>query len=287
MNTFPIPVVGIGPGSQIEEDELTYMQMPQGMQTYTNPILPEPEDILSLKQAHAVLREIHLGLQRVAQGEHSIVVDLSHLDAANLQLVNQVLGEGEVSARIEAQYSMRIQEAVFTGVWRTVISDGVTVISDHIEIGRIPSVLVSAAQQGVQHQMNTPMVLPEQLPFGVMNAPSIVTELNDKIATWETGMPAHVINLTLLPLSPEDVTFLEQQLAGGTVLILSRGYGNCRILSTVVPHCWRVVYYNSSDALLLNTIEVTDIPEVACAAREDIEDSCERLAEVLAWVEQQ
>jgi hydrogenase-1 operon protein HyaF len=36
------------------------------------------------------------------------------------------------------------------------------------------------------------------------------------------------------------------------------------------------------DQLILNTIEVVDVPEVALAAREDFEDSTARLAE---WLE--
>ncbi|MFX6645054.1 hydrogenase expression/formation C-terminal domain-containing protein [Acinetobacter baumannii] len=35
----------------------------------------------------------------------------------------------------------------------------------------------------------------------------------------------------------------------------------------------------------MNTVEVTALPEVAMAAKEDLEDSFERLTEVLAWVE--
>ena len=38
--------------------------------------------------------------------------------------------------------------------------------------------------------------------------------------------------------------------------------------------------------MILNSVEVCAIPEVACAAREDLEDSAERLAEVLQWVSQ-
>jgi len=53
-----------------------------------------------------------------------------------------------------------------------------------------------------------------------------------------------------------------------------------------VAHTWRIVYYNSQDAVILNTVEVSAMPEVACAALEDLNDSHERLAEVLAWVEQ-
>jgi hydrogenase-1 operon protein HyaF len=41
-----------------------------------------------------------------------------------------------------------------------------------------------------------------------------------------------------------------------------------------------VRYYNSQDVLILDTIEVTTIPEVACAAPEDIADSAARLLEV-------
>ena len=38
--------------------------------------------------------------------------------------------------------------------------------------------------------------------------------------------------------------------------------------------------------IILDTLEVGGVPEVACAAREDLEDSAQRLTEVLQWVEQ-
>ena len=86
-------------------------------------------------------------------------------------------------------------------------------------------------------------------------------------------------------MSNEDIGFMDHHLGTGRVLILSRGYGNCRITNTRVPNTWRVVYYNSQDVVILNTVEVTALPEVAMAAKEDLEDSFERLTEVLAWVE--
>ena len=95
-----------------------------------------------------------------------------------------------------------------------------------------------------------------------------------------------MVNLSLLPLSPQDIGFLDHQLGTGRVLMLSRGYGNCRITNCRVPHTWRVVYYNSQDAVILNTVEVVGVPEVACAAPEDLADSLERLREVVQWVEQ-
>ena len=40
MKAFPIPVVPFGPGSQVEDETLSYMSMPQGMDTYRAPPLP-------------------------------------------------------------------------------------------------------------------------------------------------------------------------------------------------------------------------------------------------------
>ena len=94
-----------------------------------------------------------------------------------------------------------------------------------------------------------------------------------------------MVNLTLLPVTPGDIAFLDHQLGTGRVLMLSRGYGNCRITNTRHPNCWRVVYYNSMDSVILNTVEVVDMPEVAVAAPEDLRDSHTRLADVLAYLE--
>ena len=115
----------------------------------------------------------------------------------------------------------------------------------------------------------------------VYNAPALVTEMDDKLAAWRPGTEAHVINLSLLPLSDEDVSYLDARLGPGSVTILSRGYGNCRISSTGTRNGWYVRYFNSREAVILNTIEITDIPSVACAAPEDLADSAQRLGEIL------
>jgi len=126
---------------------------------------------------------------------------------------------------------------------------------------------------------------PSARPEDTMNAPSVLEELRDRQRRWKPGDAAHVINLTLLPLSPGDSVWLDEQVGRGPVVILSRGYGNCRIASTRMPRTWRVTYFNSQDMIILDTLEVAAVPEVACAAREDLEDSAERLFEVLKWVE--
>ena len=82
-------------------------------------------------------------------------------------------------------------------------------------------------------------------------------------------------------MSEADLDHIEHVLRKGAVNILSRGYGDCRIESTMVSNVWRVRYFNSTNKLILDTIEVTDVPKVACAAQEDIEDAAQRLQEML------
>ena len=93
-----------------------------------------------------------------------------------------------------------------------------------------------------------------------------------------------MINLTLFPMTPDDHQVLEQALPVGPVAIMSRGFGNCRITSTGARDVWRVQYFNNMNTLILNTIEVVDVPEVALAAAEDLADSRARLAELIDWM---
>jgi hydrogenase-1 operon protein HyaF len=286
MKDFPIPVVSIGPGSQLEDDVLDYMTMPQGMETFRPPVLPEPEDIAARVGAHQALRAALVELEAVCKGSANRSVDLNHLSPPDRTLINQVLGEGEVSAIVKAaadgQVALIVQESVFAGVWRVIQSVNGEVVADFLELGAVPEILTIAAEQDIWDSVPR---WKGDLPPNVQNAPSLLAEIEDQWRSWRVGQPPHVVNLTLLPMSNEDIGFLDHHLGTGRVLILSRGYGNCRITNTCTPHCWRVVYYNSQDLVILNTVEVTEIPEVALAAPEDLNDSYTRLKEVLEWVE--
>ena len=283
---FPVPVAVIGPGTQVEDETLHYINMPQGMETFRPPILPEPEELAGHEQAHRALRDVLACLGETRIDGRNRSTDLSRLPAADLTLINQVMGEGEVSAQVRgeggAARQVAVQESVFAGVWRVVVTDDGRIVSDTMEVGAIPQVLLGAAADDLW------FTVPRwqgALPPNVQNAPALLEEIEDQWRAWKPGQPAHVVNLTLLPMSVEDIGFMDHHLGTGRVLILSRGYGNCRITNTRVPNTWRVVYYNSQDVVILNTVEVTALPEVAMAAKEDLEDSFERLTEVLAWVE--
>ncbi len=279
---FTIPIMPIGPGSQPDEEPLAYMPMPRDMGTFQPPMLPEPEALAAHGGALAVLQATLSALQQRVAGERPAPIELNGLGEADRALVNQVLGEGEVAAQVTGSPGLQAQESVFAGVWRVLYLEDGRVVRDTIEVGPVPQALQEAARADAAHAPSAPPVRPSD----TMNAPSIMDELVDQSRRWQEGDAAHVVNLTLLPLTPGDSLYLDAQLAAGRVLVLSRGYGNCRIVNTRLARTWRVTYFNSQDLIILDTLEVGPVPEVACAAAEDLADSAERLREVLAWVEQ-
>ncbi|NUY05730.1 hydrogenase expression/formation protein [Paraburkholderia sp. JPY169] len=281
MSPFPIPVAPFRPGNQAESDAvLDYLPMPQGMRIYVAPTLPERCDARALDGARGVLRNVLGVLAAYKPGTPSEAIDLTPYDRATLRVLNDVLGEGEVSARVDgAQRSGGlIQETVFAGLWRVVERNGARPV-DRLEIGAAPAMLAQPKDPA-----QPMMPLPDMLPLDVMNAPSILSEVRDSAARWRAGHAPHIVNLTLLPLSPGDQQLIDAVLGEGAVQILSRGYGNCRVGSTAIANCWRVAYFNSQDMLILNTIEITDLPEVVRAAPEDLADSRERLTQLIDWM---
>lgn len=275
MRAIDIPVVALGPGSQPDDDRLEYMDMPKGMHTYEPPRLPEPEEIADRDAARALLDRLDSLLQAACFDSAPVRLSLDGLDLANLALLNQALGEGEVSARVTTDPEIRVQETLFAGLWR-VLGAG----SDMLEIASYPPILREAAERSGRDQLSVPAAIPP----GCMNAPGVLTEVAEHLAAYTPGQAARTVNLSLLPLTPEDADFIAATLGAGPVVILSRGYGNCRITATALRHLWRVQFFNSQDRLILDTLEVTEMPEVAVAAAEDLEDSRSRFSGVLQWL---
>ncbi|MGZ5761482.1 MAG: hydrogenase expression/formation C-terminal domain-containing protein [Caldimonas sp.] len=276
--TIPIHALAAEP-----DETLEYMAMPREMTTFEMPQLPEPGPGNDIAGARDVLAAFvsHLDAWLAAGGENP-ALDLRGVAPEALRVLNETLGEGEVAAIVDASHEIRIQETVFPGVWREqhFDSDG-GLLHDYLLAAPIPSVVGLLARDAA-----APALRPRELPVGAMNVPALLHELQEAIDRSGPATPAHVINLTLLPLSPEDVTHLDAVLDGGSVVILSRGFGNCRISSTAARDVWRVQYFNNMQTLILNTIEVVAMPEVALAAREDIVETHERLADLVRWMDE-
>lgn len=274
-----IPVSVIGPGSQPEEEQqLTYIDMPGEMDTYNPPQIPQLDAVLHLGGAREAMEWLRRALADYRCGAEPLLANLNALDDASRELVNQILGEGEVCVRCNNRITARTQESVLAGVWRTLYFDeDDRVICDLLEVADVPHVVRTAGE--------CPRVIDVSAPeesAGIQNALPLLVELQASAEGYARGGPAHSLNLSLLPLSEAELEFLDSRLGRGAVDILSRSYGKCEVISTLTPNVWWVRYYNSMGILILNSLEVVDVPQVVNAAAEDLRDSAQRLDDILA-----
>jgi hydrogenase-1 operon protein HyaF len=279
MKDFPIPVRGTG--SQPEDDGFSYMPIPRDVPMFSMPRVPENAEAAAMAAARDLLVRFVDGMRAV----HAPCIELTNFDPAGLQVLNDLLGEGEVSVRIQSRngssHDIRIQETVFAGVWRERHHDAAGgLLHDYLYAGGIPPVAIDIAQAAGAAALSER----GKVPPGAMNAPALLAEIAAQMRAFRPGARPHVINLTLLPLTPEDTQLIDHAVPPGPVAILSRGFGNCRVASTGLRNVWRVQYFNSMQTLILNTLEITRVPEVALAAAEDLADSRERLRELIDWM---
>jgi hydrogenase-1 operon protein HyaF len=262
------------------DEELEFIRLPEMIAAFHMPPRPMDTSRPALAEARRFLEELHAAARRHDFGGHELLSrDVLTLSPPAVALVNETLGEGEVAAIIE-EPAVRLQETGFPGFWRvrSFAADG-ALAADVVEVAPVPAVVPEAALLGSRCRLRKRDAGP-----GVTNGPALLTELIAASGRAD-GAPTHVVNLTLLPVSPDDISWLVGALEIGPVTLLSRGYGNCRITSTGLRHTWWVQYFNSMNNLILNTIEVTPVPDAALAAPVDFADSLDRLGEWLATLE--
>lgn len=224
-------------------------------------LLPELADALEIQKADQAGR----------------LFDITDFPDDDRELITQTLGEGEVSgiAALSNGITAQMQEAVMAGVWRIRFTDDQgRLIGDYIEVASIPAAVRQACSP-----LPTTISYPPA-PAGAMNVMPVLTEVGDGVARHRDGDPAHVITFSLFPMSPEDMTFLQETLGAGPVRLTSRGYGTCRVVATGARSVWSVQFYNAMDTIILDTLEICDIPSVAIAAEEDFRDSAARLRDI-------
>jgi hydrogenase-1 operon protein HyaF len=281
MRSVSIPIRSLSPEPA---EPINFMPMPHQMATFEMPRIPEPGPDADVAGARNVLGTLLSRFDAwLRSGGEPPALDLAGMAPASLRVLNETLGEGEVAVVVKADIDVSIQETVFAGVWREQHFGATGVLlHDYLLAAPIPPVVSAIAAERAADRLRA-----LELPAGAMNVAPLLHELAEAMRRCgppNQGMPPHVINLTLLPLSREDASHLDLVLDGGSVTILSRGFGNCRISSTAARHVWRVQYFNNMQTLILNTLEVVRIPQAAIAAREDLEETRERLADLVRWM---
>lgn len=224
-----------------------------------------------------LLPEMADALERQTETAPGLLFDLADLTDDERLLMSEILGEGEVAATVALPDSVvaEIAESVFAGLWRVrFLGADNTVLADYAEVSAVPQAVRRAAA------MTLPHLDLDALPQGIMNAQAVLAEIADRAEHYAFGEPNHIVSLTLMPMLPEDLDLLADRLGTGPVKIVSRGYGSCRVQATAIHNVWSVQFFNAMDVILLDTIEIGDVPAAAQAAVEDFRDSAVRLREI-------
>jgi hydrogenase-1 operon protein HyaF len=277
MTNISIPIIGTG--SQPKESdgaELNFLKLPSQINTYSKPYIQSKYDFTELPNIHSFLNNILTGLEANSLNK---TFSTHELNSAELNLLNEIMGDGEVSIIITQDLiTTQIQESVLAGIWRVKQYQNNSLINDYVEISDIPAIIKTNSFLNSAKEINVDI---NNLPAGLMNALPLIAELNAHIKDYKPNQKAHSINLSLLPQTEQDLAFLHHVLGQGSVSILSRSYSTNRITSTATDKVWWVQYFNSDDTLILNTLEVSQVPMVACAALEDLANSKLRLQDII------
>ena len=228
-------------------------------------------------RAALLLPEIAQALDGQKANAPGHLFDLTDFGAEDRELIDQILGEGEVSGLVALPDGViaHIQEATMAGLWRVRFTnaDG-AMAADYIETASIPEIVRRGAIVNArQVDIGAP-------PAGAMNVMPVLAEIAERAGAHQSGAPSHIINFSLLPMSPGDMDCLQQRLGAGPVRLVSRGYGTCRVLATAVRNVWSVQFLNAMDTIILDTLEIGGPPVAVCAADEDFQDSAGRLREI-------
>ncbi|OKW84035.1 hydrogenase expression/formation protein, partial [Escherichia coli] len=111
----------LGPGTQPNDDSFSMNPLPITCQVNDEPSMAALEQCAHSPQVIALLNELqHQMSQRQPPLGEVLAVDLLNLHADDRHFINTLLGEGEVSVRIQQadDSESEIQEAIFCGLWR-------------------------------------------------------------------------------------------------------------------------------------------------------------------------
>ena len=270
-------VSGDTPAAAIGDDQVRLIGMPTGL---VRPVRQALATDQLTPAGREIMDAIVADLQRRAAGMDGPPTrySLRNLDEAGKAAIADILGEGDVWAKVGVgDRFWRVVESVLTGVWRLESSTADGTTEECIDVGPVPGPVLQAAAELPRATID----IPGQMPPGVMNAPFLLTELQDRSSKYQPGAENHVVNFTLLPLTDVDAEVLTQVLGQIPLVIRSGGYGSSRVFATGLRHVWAVQYVNGMGNVILDTLEVGGVPVSVLAAKEDFQDSAERLAEIL------
>ncbi|SMF97514.1 hydrogenase-1 operon protein HyaF, partial [Methylomagnum ishizawai] len=206
MKPFPIPVFGESPFPPQEEDEALAIVSPGEMAVFRMPLRRAPATREEEHAAAAVIAEFlaRMDAQEI-DGAEQPGFDLHGLPPGVIRVLNETLGEGEVSAKLGDR--TEVQETAFAGIWRVRIAGP----GNRFPIHWKPRPCRAGSANG-------PGVRPASRfrpPARFDERPALLAEILARAGRYREHGTGHVVNLTLLPMTPEDLAYLDAALGRG------------------------------------------------------------------------
>lgn len=109
------------------------------------------------------------------------------------------------------------------------------------------------------------------------NAQPLLREISELLhRLLETG-ESGTIDLSALPLTPDDLNWLQEKLGDGEIAVTLQANGESTLNETACPGVWWVVHHNIQGAVTSQFIEVAWVPELIKAHPKDVEIGSEHL----------
>jgi hydrogenase-1 operon protein HyaF len=213
------------------------------------------------EEVRRVLGVLLGGLRAYRIGGAPFVFSLRSLPPAEVVALIHALGDGELTIAVLRPRAQSIRETALPGLWH--------VEGDALVIADVPPAVREANAEATLERPGEPAPLP------------LLRDLAHRAAAFRAGDRHHVVSPALVPLDEEELDLLDQWLGRGPVVAESSGLGRCRVALTAHRHIWSVQHSNGMGAILVDTLEVGDVPSAIAAAQEDFADSADRLGALL------
>lgn len=187
-----------------------------------------------------------------------------------------LLGDGWVALTLRGAdgASTRMEETSFAGVWRVHRHPvSASPATRSVEIGALPGLVVPTLARLTR------------TPPAAAGAPTdrlrvLFADIARRASKVRADSAVHVVNLTLAGLDDEELAVLTDRLGTGPVSGVCLGFSTTRFASTAVQNVWRVRYFDQAERLVLDTLELVQVPECAVAQASEVRRSIHRLTEL-------
>lgn len=89
------------------------------------------------------------------------------------------------------------------------------------------------------------------------------------------------IDLLAMPLNATDLDWLRQRLGQGEVLVTLNADGESTLQETNCPGVWWVQHHNPAGGVMSAFIEITPVPDLVRAHKDDMQSGLERLTRLI------